>query len=259
MTRLVNALRVVVYATLALAVAAGVMSGNAGEAHAIMESQCAQLSAELKVEHNRLVALKAATDRRNPGAVAAVNAQINAYNTRLQYAKQSCRGAITSPRQSTPPKNRNPQRDFAQPAPPARPQPGPYQVPPQFGSNFQSQNFRWTNGSSPYNRTPAQNAWTHWQDHRAEFPGWTASQYAARANRWASNPPASWWTVRSQGRLVTFDPVSGIFLAARNGAPATMFKPIEGAQYFLRSNGLGAKKLLDDLSGVAGIPAPKIP
>ena len=77
-------------------------------------------------------------------------------------------------------------------------------------------------------KTPAENAYGHWNKHGQEFPEYQNSlQYVEGAHSFVSAPPASAVTkVRPNGDTVIYDPVSDKFaVQAANGAPRTMFRP----------------------------------
>lgn len=77
-------------------------------------------------------------------------------------------------------------------------------------------------------KTGAENAYAHWQKHKAEFPEYqNATQYAKGAKDFTQNPPSTAMTkVRPNGDTVIYDPESGKFaVKTSTDVPKTMFKP----------------------------------
>jgi filamentous hemagglutinin len=78
------------------------------------------------------------------------------------------------------------------------------------------------------NKTPIQNALSHWERHRGDFPSLqNAKQYVEFAINFLNHPPATALTrVRPNGDVVIYDPVSDIFgVRTSTGVPRTLFKP----------------------------------
>ncbi len=68
----------------------------------------------------------------------------------------------------------------------------------------------------------------------ADLGAKSAKDYALKARRFIDHPPSDVQTVlRSNGDKLMYDPGGNIFLVARrDGAPRTMFKPRDGADYW---------------------------
>lgn len=91
------------------------------------------------------------------------------------------------------------------------------------GSNVKSKLWTGTKG-----RTPAQNAYRHWKDHRSDFPNLkNAAQYQKAANRFLNSPPAGTLTkTRADGDIIRYNPRTNTFaVMTKGGVPRTMFKP----------------------------------
>ncbi|MDR6821159.1 hypothetical protein J2X76_006365, partial [Neorhizobium sp. 2083] len=86
-------------------------------------------------------------------------------------------------------------------------------------------------------KSPAANALQHWNKHRADFPELqNAKQYVDRAHQLLNTPPAtSEARSRANADRLLYDPPTNTFIATDSkGAPRTMFKPNEGAEYWSR-------------------------
>jgi filamentous hemagglutinin len=89
-------------------------------------------------------------------------------------------------------------------------------------------------------RTAIQNAYKHFLDHGADFGARNALDYARKAHRFLHNPPPFTQTIirgtgPRAGDVLRYNPVTGTFgVMDAAGAPRTMFKPVEGIQYWYR-------------------------
>ncbi|MBU2286005.1 MAG: hypothetical protein KKC85_06175 [Gammaproteobacteria bacterium] len=81
-----------------------------------------------------------------------------------------------------------------------------------------------------------ENALGHWNKHRAEFPELAnAKQYVEAARELATNPPATALTKARGADKLIYDPATNTFLSSgASGAPRTMFRPADGANYWSR-------------------------
>jgi pyocin large subunit-like protein len=77
------------------------------------------------------------------------------------------------------------------------------------------------------NKTPAQNAFKHFQDHGADFGARNTLDYVRQAQDFLRNPPAGTLTkIRPNGDVVRYNPATNTFgVLGPNGAPRTFFKP----------------------------------
>ena len=77
-------------------------------------------------------------------------------------------------------------------------------------------------------KDPVENAYSHWDKHKLEFPEFqNAKQYVDATHNFVNNPPAGTLVItRKNGDTVFYNPSSNIF-AVKNadGTPKTMFKP----------------------------------
>ncbi|MGD9108077.1 MAG: hypothetical protein PVI75_02780 [Gammaproteobacteria bacterium] len=82
-----------------------------------------------------------------------------------------------------------------------------------------------------------ENAFKHWVDHGAEFPEFAnAKQYVEGVREFFEHPAEGTLShIRGNGDLLYYHPSSNTFGAMnRFGLPKTMFRPIEGMDYWLR-------------------------
>ncbi|HEX3627414.1 MAG TPA: toxin TcdB middle/N-terminal domain-containing protein [Verrucomicrobiae bacterium] len=89
--------------------------------------------------------------------------------------------------------------------------------------------------SSTKARSAVENAFAHWEKHRAEFPEFqNAKQYVEGAKDFFKTPPPGTLTkIRSNGDKLFYNPASNTFgVQAANGAPRTMFRPSDGMNYW---------------------------
>jgi pyocin large subunit-like protein len=83
--------------------------------------------------------------------------------------------------------------------------------------------------------TAPENAGAHWSKHGGEFPEFSnASQYVESAQNFVSNPSANVLTkTRPNGDVLLYDPASNTFAIKNSlGAPRTMFRPVDGINYW---------------------------
>ena len=90
--------------------------------------------------------------------------------------------------------------------------------------------------SSSKSLTSVENAFGHWQKHSAEFPELAnAKQYVEAAQAMATNPPSGALTKMRGTDTLIYDPSTNIFLVSTvDGVPRTMFKPLDGINYWNR-------------------------
>jgi RHS repeat-associated protein len=82
--------------------------------------------------------------------------------------------------------------------------------------------------SSTRKKTPVQNALSHFNDHRGDFPQvQNALQYTMQAQQFLRNPPAGTLTgIRPNGDIVRYNPSQNLFgVLSGTGAPRTFYKP----------------------------------
>ncbi|MDR5760872.1 RHS repeat-associated core domain-containing protein [Caballeronia sp. LZ035] len=90
--------------------------------------------------------------------------------------------------------------------------------------------------SSTKKKSPAENAFGHWQKHRAEFPELqNAKQYLEAAHELIQNPPAG--TLMKMrigtGDRLFYNPSDNTFVSSlADGTPKTMFRPAGGINYW---------------------------
>jgi|GEM_PF-1871096 len=92
----------------------------------------------------------------------------------------------------------------------------------------------WTEGKF---RDSVKNAFDHWKRHKSEFPHLNnAIEYVEEARAFVKNPPSGTLTkLRPEGDMLLYHPETNIFAVMdSNGIPKTMFKPLQGLQYFER-------------------------
>ncbi|MCD9189195.1 MAG: hypothetical protein LUM44_22455 [Pyrinomonadaceae bacterium] len=82
----------------------------------------------------------------------------------------------------------------------------------------------WTSTNS---KTSVENAFSHWKNHKAEFPELNnAKEYAETAKEFIDSPPTGALTkTRANGDVLVYDAATNTFGVGRGGAPATMFRP----------------------------------
>lgn len=86
-------------------------------------------------------------------------------------------------------------------------------------------------------RSGAENAERQFERNGDTFGADTVEEYVDRAHAFISNPPAGAEraTRASNGDRLIYDPKTNTFaVATREGAPRTMFKPDDGAEYWAR-------------------------
>jgi len=82
-----------------------------------------------------------------------------------------------------------------------------------------------------------ENAFEHWGNHGDEFPEYgNAKQYVEGAHEFFSNSPeGTLMKSRENGDTLFYHPESNTFgVTNSNGVPRTMFRPIEGMDYWLK-------------------------
>ena len=92
----------------------------------------------------------------------------------------------------------------------------------------------WTEGKF---RDSVKNAFDHWKRHKSEFPHLNnAIEYVEEARAFVKNPPSGTLTkLRPEGDMLLYQPETNVFAVMdSNGIPKTMFKPLQGLQYFER-------------------------
>jgi filamentous hemagglutinin len=80
-----------------------------------------------------------------------------------------------------------------------------------------------------------ENAYDHWNKHRAEFPEFQNSkQYVEGAVNFFTHPPPGTLTkLRPNGDKLFYNPATNTFgVQAPDGAPRTMFRPADGIIYW---------------------------
>jgi pyocin large subunit-like protein len=84
--------------------------------------------------------------------------------------------------------------------------------------------------------TAAQNAERNFRRNGADFDASTLDAYVHKAHAFVSKPPRGSGTLtRSNGDTLIYDPAGNVFaVVTRDGAPRTMFKPDDGAEYWTR-------------------------
>ncbi|MFZ4604648.1 MAG: hypothetical protein ACOYM5_00185 [Caulobacter sp.] len=84
--------------------------------------------------------------------------------------------------------------------------------------------------------TAAQNAERNFRRNGADFDAATLDAYVHKAHAFVSKPPRGAQTLtRKNGDTLIYDPAGNVFVVAtRDGAPRTMFKPDDGADYWTR-------------------------
>ncbi|QQZ42329.1 hypothetical protein IF690_01970 [Pseudomonas sp. SK3(2021)] len=94
-----------------------------------------------------------------------------------------------------------------------------------FGAGKTTQGPFW---SSTKSKNAVENAYGHWDKHKAEFPQFqNAKQYVEGTKSFLNNPPVGTLTkVRPNGDTVFFNPANDTFgIRAADGSPRTMFRP----------------------------------
>lgn len=88
--------------------------------------------------------------------------------------------------------------------------------------------------SSKKGATSVENAFGHWKKHAAEFPEFqNAKQYVDAAREFVTNPPAGALTKVKDGNTMIYDAATNTFgVRAANGVPRTMFRPMDGIEYW---------------------------
>lgn len=83
-------------------------------------------------------------------------------------------------------------------------------------------------------RTAEENAQRSFERNGETFGAKSADDYVAKVHAFVSDPPKGAETLkRSNGDLLIYDPKGNVFaVVSREGAPRTMFKPDEGADYW---------------------------
>lgn len=83
-------------------------------------------------------------------------------------------------------------------------------------------------------RTAEENAQRAFERNGEVFKAKTTDDFVAKVHAFVSDPPKGSETLkRSNGDLLIYDPKSNIFaVVSREGAPRTMFKPDNGADYW---------------------------
>lgn len=83
-------------------------------------------------------------------------------------------------------------------------------------------------------RSAEENAQRSFERNGATFEAKSADDYVAKVHAFVSDPPKGAETLkRSNGDLLIYDPKGNVFaVVSREGAPRTMFKPDEGADYW---------------------------
>jgi filamentous hemagglutinin len=91
----------------------------------------------------------------------------------------------------------------------------------------------WT---ATWNKTPAQNAFKHFQDHGADFGAINALDYVRKAQDFLWNPPGGTLTkIRTNGDVLRYNPFTNTFgIMDANGTPRTFYKPTAGIRYWNR-------------------------
>jgi len=92
----------------------------------------------------------------------------------------------------------------------------------------------WTSTKS---KSAVENAFGHYKKHKGDFPEFqNAKQYAEGAKKFLNSPPKGTLTkTRSNGDTLLYNPKSNTFgVKGANGAPRTMFRPKNGADYWNR-------------------------
>jgi len=84
--------------------------------------------------------------------------------------------------------------------------------------------------------TAEQNAERNFKRNGADFGAASVDAYIARAHAFVTRPPKGAQTLtRKNGDTLIYDPGGNVFaVATREGAPRTMFKPDDGAEYWAR-------------------------
>jgi pyocin large subunit-like protein len=83
-------------------------------------------------------------------------------------------------------------------------------------------------------RSAEENAQRSFERNGATFEAKSADDYVAKVHAFVSDPPKGAQTLkRANGDLLIYDPKGNVFaVVSREGAPRTMFKPDEGADYW---------------------------
>ncbi|RYZ86112.1 MAG: hypothetical protein EOP06_15105 [Proteobacteria bacterium] len=93
------------------------------------------------------------------------------------------------------------------------------------------------NWSSTRNFSSVENAQIHWSKHAGEFPEYTSSaQYARAAQSFVTAPPlGTLIKYKPNGDTVYYSAETNTFAVKDlTGAPRTMFKPVDGIEYWRR-------------------------
>ena len=92
--------------------------------------------------------------------------------------------------------------------------------------------------SSTKHKTPVQNAFEHWKDHRNEFPElFNAKQYVESSRGLFQYSEGTLTKIRSNGEILSYQTQSNTFGAfTKDGVPKTMFRPREGLYYWETRN-----------------------
>jgi pyocin large subunit-like protein len=100
--------------------------------------------------------------------------------------------------------------------------------------------------------TAEQNAERNFKRNGADFDAATLDAYVSKAHAFVTKPPRGAQTLtRKNGDTLIYDPAGNVFaVATRDGAPRTMFKPDDGAEYWTRVKAReaegGARRSRDD-------------
>ena len=88
--------------------------------------------------------------------------------------------------------------------------------------------------SATKSKSAVENAFGHWQKHAAEFPELAnAKQYAETARSLVTSPPTGALTKARGTETLIYDQATNTFLVrGANGAPKTMFRPMDGIDYW---------------------------
>lgn len=84
--------------------------------------------------------------------------------------------------------------------------------------------------------TAEQNAERNFRRNGPDFGAGTLDAYVSKAHAFIARPPRGAQTLtRANGDTLIYDPAGNVFaVATRDGAPRTMFKPDDGAEYWAR-------------------------
>lgn len=93
-------------------------------------------------------------------------------------------------------------------------------------------------------RSAEENAQRSFERNGATFEAKSADDYVAKVHAFVSDPPKGAETLkRANGDLLIYDPKGNVFaVVSREGAPRTMFKPDEGADYWAQQKSREARR-----------------